>query len=250
MAESWPWLWCLKRANAVSARCGRTYRRGHGAGRIGLGRSSPRLSGIVPDVRSAIWRVSFRILDLWQADLGEQGGALTSMLTIVWRPLDQFGDGGQRVVPETGLGVDEWQTLATRLGDLRPQTFRSIDALDRAARQDVSGPATRIGHDCDEPPILHTGGEADAVIRQADAVHSRGDRRRQTRFDERLGRARITDRQLHRERGGARDEPVERGLLLHGEAAVIGRQRGEHEQIPRRATGAAAHTATRRATEW
>ena len=126
-----------------------------------------------------------------------------------------------------------------------PQAFGSIDTLDRAACQDVSGPATRIGHDRDEPPILHTGAQADAVIRQADAVHTRGDGRRQARLDERLGRVRITDGQLDRERGRARDEPVQRGLLLHGEAAVIGRQRGEHEQIPRRATGAAAHTAAR-----
>src|SRR5256885_8963460 len=111
--------------------------------RIGLGRSSSRLSGIVPDVRSASWRVSFRVLDLRQADLGQQRRPLAPMLTTVRRPLDQLGDGGQRVVPEAGLGIDERKTLATRLRHLCPQAFGSIDTLDRAACQDVSGPATR-----------------------------------------------------------------------------------------------------------
>src|SRR5882672_4969124 len=149
-----------------------------GGGQESAGSASggpPHLSGIVPDVRSASWLVRVRVLDLRQADLSEQGRPLAAMLTIVRRPVDQLGDGGQRVVPETRLGVDERKTLATRLGHLRPQTFRSIDALDRAAGQDVSGPATWIGHDRDEPPVLHTGDQTDAVIRQAHAVHPRRD---------------------------------------------------------------------------
>src|SRR5882672_2312030 len=134
----------------------RTYPARPGIGRIGLGRTSHRVSGIVPDVRSASWPVAFRVLDLWQADLSEQGRPLAAMLAIVRRPLDQFGDGGQRVVPEAGLGVDERKTLLTRLGHLRSQTVGSIDALDRAARQDVSGPAALVGHHRDEPPVLNT----------------------------------------------------------------------------------------------
>src|SRR5467141_2579684 len=112
MAASWPWLvpeacQCSERAMPGVFIHGATAAAGSG-----LGRSSPRLSGIVPDIRSASC-VSFRILDLRQADLGEQGRPLAPMLTIVRRPLDQLGDGGQRVVPEAGLGVDERKTLAT-----------------------------------------------------------------------------------------------------------------------------------------
>src|SRR6267143_5391966 len=97
-----------------------------GGGQESAGSASggpPHLSGIVPDVRSASWLVRVRVLDLRQADLSKQGRPLAAMLTIVRRPLNQLGDGSQRVIPEPGLGVDERQTLPTRLGHERSQPF-------------------------------------------------------------------------------------------------------------------------------
>src|SRR6059036_3913829 len=250
MTASWPWLVCLKRANAASARY-----------QENLSTRGPKSAGPVsggppidcrasyPNARSAGGLVSLRIFDRREADLSEQGGPLTAKLAIVRRPLDHLGDGGQRIVPEPGLGVDERKTLPTRLGDERPQPFGPIDALDRTAGQDVSRPASRVRHDRDEPSVLDAGSQAHAEIHKADAVHAAGDGRRKTLLDERFRGTWIADGQLHRERGRTGDEPVERRLLLDREPAVIGRQRGQHEDIPRRPAGAASYPAARRSTQ-
>src|SRR2546422_11292405 len=135
MPASWPWLVCLKRANAVSARY-----------QENLSTRCPKSAGPVsggppidcrasyPNARSAGGLVSLRIVDRREADLSEQGGPLAAKLAIVRRPLDHLGDCGQRGGPEPRLGVDERKTLPTRPGAQRPQPFRPLHALPRAPR--------------------------------------------------------------------------------------------------------------------
>src|SRR2546425_8992886 len=118
MTASWPWLVCLKRANAASARY-----------QENLSTRGPKSAGPVsggppidcrasyPNARSAGGLVSLRIVDRREGDLSEQRGPLTAMLAIVRRPLDQLRDGGQRLVPKPRLGGDEREKPPTRLGD-------------------------------------------------------------------------------------------------------------------------------------
>src|SRR2546426_8043911 len=104
MTASWPWLVCLKRANAVSARY-----------QENLSTRGPKSAGPVsggppidcrasyPNARSAGGLVSLRIVDRREADLSGQGGPLTAMLAIFRRPLDQLGDGGPPRGPQARL---------------------------------------------------------------------------------------------------------------------------------------------------
>src|SRR2546428_12006596 len=125
MTASWPWLVCLKRANAASARY-----------QENLSTRGPKSAGPVsggppidcrasyPNGRSAGGLVSLRIVDRREADLSEQGGPLTAMLAIVRRPLDQLGGCGPRGGPEPGLGGGGREEAPARPGDERPQPLR------------------------------------------------------------------------------------------------------------------------------
>src|SRR5438046_10683918 len=101
MTASWPWLVCLKRANAVSARY-----------QENLSTRGPKSAGPVsggppidcrasyPNARSAGGLVSLRIVDRREADLTQQGGPLAAKLAILRRPLAPPGARGRPIPPE------------------------------------------------------------------------------------------------------------------------------------------------------
>src|SRR5437773_12502226 len=117
MTASWPWLVCLKRANAVSARYQENLctRGPKSAGPVSGG---PPIDcrASYPNARSAGGLVSLRIVDRREADLSEPGGPPKANLGIVPRPLDLLGGSGPRIVTEPGLAGAARKTPPTPRG--------------------------------------------------------------------------------------------------------------------------------------
>src|SRR2546422_5835016 len=115
MTASWPWLVCLKRANAASARY-----------QENLSTRGPKSAGPVsggppidcrasyPNGRSAGGLVSLRIVDRREAELSGQSSPPTGMLAAIQRPADLLGGCGHRVGPQTRLRVGGRNRLPPR----------------------------------------------------------------------------------------------------------------------------------------
>src|SRR5205809_8000794 len=105
MTASWPWLVCLKRANAVSARYQENLST-RGQKSAGPVSGSPPIDcrASYPNARSAGGLVSLRIFDRREADLSEPVGPLTAKLAIVRRPHVLIGGRVSRIVPGPGIG--------------------------------------------------------------------------------------------------------------------------------------------------
>src|SRR3989442_15436091 len=104
MTASWPWLVCLKRANAVSARYQENLST-RGQKSAGPVSGSPPIDcrASYPNARSAGGLVSLRIFDRRGADPSEPGGPPTAQAAIFRGPPAPLGDGGQPIAPEPRL---------------------------------------------------------------------------------------------------------------------------------------------------
>src|SRR2546430_7551128 len=116
MTASWPWLVCLKRANAVSARYQENLST-RGQKSAGPVSGSPPIDcrASYPNARSAGGLVSLRIFDRREADLSEQGGPPTAKIALVRSPPGHLGDGGPRAAPQPGPRLAGQKTVSTTL---------------------------------------------------------------------------------------------------------------------------------------